>query len=55
MEVSAVEHAGKAEALKVGTTKIESLNVKRIKVWNVLFNPVKNQNHFFIFTFGMRL
>jgi len=32
MDVKAVEHVGKAEALKVGTTKIESLNVKRIKV-----------------------
>ena len=32
MELDNVEHVGKAEALKVGTTKIESLNVKRIKV-----------------------
>jgi uncharacterized protein (DUF362 family) len=32
MDLSAVEHVGKAEALKIGTTKIESLNVKRIKV-----------------------
>ena len=32
MELSNVEHVGKAEALKVGTTRIESLNVKRIKV-----------------------
>lgn len=32
MQLSAVEHVGKAEALKVGTTRIEGLNVKRIKV-----------------------
>lgn len=32
MNLSAVEHVGKAEELKVGTTKIENLNVKRIKV-----------------------
>lgn len=32
MDISAVEHIGKAEALRVGTTKIEGLNVKRIKV-----------------------
>jgi uncharacterized protein (DUF362 family) len=32
MDISAVEHVGKAEALRVGTTKIEGLNVKRIKV-----------------------
>jgi uncharacterized protein (DUF362 family) len=32
MDLNAVEHVGKAEALKIGTTKIESLNVKRIKV-----------------------
>jgi uncharacterized protein (DUF362 family) len=31
MDISAVEHVGKAEALRVGTTKIEGLNVKRIK------------------------
>lgn len=32
MDLNTVEHVGKAEALKVGTTKIERLNVKRIKV-----------------------
>jgi uncharacterized protein (DUF362 family) len=32
MDLNIVEHVGKAEALKIGTTKIESLNVKRIKV-----------------------
>ena len=32
MDLSNVEHVGKAEELKIGTTKIESLNVKRIKV-----------------------
>lgn len=32
MDLNEVEHVGKAEALKIGTTKIESLNVKRIKV-----------------------
>jgi uncharacterized protein (DUF362 family) len=32
MQLSAVEHVSKAEALKVGTTRIEGLNVKRIKV-----------------------
>lgn len=32
MDLSVVEHVGKAEALRVGTTKIEGLNVKRIKV-----------------------
>ncbi|HEY6956726.1 MAG TPA: DUF362 domain-containing protein [Flavisolibacter sp.] len=32
MDLENVEHVGKAEALKIGTTKIESLNVKRIKV-----------------------
>lgn len=32
MDLNIVEHVGKAEALKLGTTKIESLNVKRIKV-----------------------
>jgi uncharacterized protein (DUF362 family) len=32
MELSKVEHVGKAEALRVGTTHLESLNVKRIKV-----------------------
>lgn len=32
MELDNVEHVGKAEALKVGTTHLESLNVKRIKV-----------------------
>jgi uncharacterized protein (DUF362 family) len=32
MELGAVEHVSKAEALKVGTTKIEGLNVRRIKV-----------------------
>jgi len=32
MDISAVEHVSKAEALRVGTTKIEGLNVKRIKV-----------------------
>ncbi|MGZ3880821.1 MAG: DUF362 domain-containing protein [Flavisolibacter sp.] len=32
MDLNNVEHVGKAEALKIGTTKIESLNVKRIKV-----------------------
>lgn len=32
IELATVEHVGKAEALKVGTTKIESLNIKRIKV-----------------------
>lgn len=32
MSLEDVEHVGKAEALKVGTTHLESLNVKRIKV-----------------------
>jgi uncharacterized protein (DUF362 family) len=32
MDISAVEHVGKAEELRIGTTKIEGLNVKRIKV-----------------------
>ena len=32
MELENVEHVGKAEALKVGTTHLEKLNVKRIKV-----------------------
>jgi uncharacterized protein (DUF362 family) len=32
MELSSVEHVGKAETLKLGTTKIEGLNVKRIKL-----------------------
>jgi uncharacterized protein (DUF362 family) len=32
MDLANVEHVGKAEALKVGTTRIESLNIKRIKV-----------------------
>jgi uncharacterized protein (DUF362 family) len=32
MDLNAVEHVGKAETLKIGTTKIESLNVKRIKI-----------------------
>ena len=32
MALSSVEHVGKAEALKVGTTKIDGLNIKRIKV-----------------------
>ncbi len=32
MDVEDVEHVGKAEALKIGTTHLERLNVKRIKV-----------------------
>lgn len=32
MELAAVEHVGKAEALRVGTTRLESLSVKRIKI-----------------------
>lgn len=32
MDLAAVEHVGKAEALRVGTTNLERLNVKRIKV-----------------------
>lgn len=32
MDLAAVEHVGKAEALRVGTTALERLNVKRIKV-----------------------
>ena len=32
MNLAAVEHVGKAEALRVGTTHLENLNVKRIKI-----------------------
>lgn len=32
MDLAAVEHVGKAEALRVGTTRLESLSVKRIKI-----------------------
>ena len=32
MSLESVEHVGKAEALKVGTTHLENLNVKRMKV-----------------------
>lgn len=32
MDLAAVEHVGKAEALRVGTTHLENLSVKRIKI-----------------------
>jgi uncharacterized protein (DUF362 family) len=32
MDIESVQHIGKAEALKLGTTHLEKLNVKRIKV-----------------------